>query len=217
MYEYRTYFNWLIFIAILNVTAPSLATENTAFTDAQAVFETSLAGDKKATEPAIEKFSELVQQDPSHPLYLAYLGSAYTLKARDAWMPWTRLRNAEKGLEMIDKALLMLKPQHDEQRLRGSIVSTEAHLVAVSTFLQVPKFMNRQQAAKDLLTATIETPVFEVSAPAVKGRLYLWAAEVAKREEQTDAERNYLEKALAVLPAGRHRDQSEQQLMEIAQ
>lgn len=185
------------------------------FIDAHAVFETSLAGDKNATQPAIEKFSMLVEQNPAQPLYRVYLGSTYALRARDAWMPWTKLRNVEKGLEMIDKALLMLTPEHDEQRLRGSIVSTETRLVAVSTFLRVPGFMNRRQPAKDLLRETLDTPVFDASPALVKGRLYLGAANIARREDQKVAERDYLEKALSLLPPSRFRSQAEQQLIEI--
>ncbi len=182
------------------------------FTEAQSVFEASLAGDKNETGTAIKQFEALVQGDPAHPLYLAYLGSSYTLKARDAWMPWTRLQNVEKGLGMIDKALLMLEPEHDTAALRGSIVSTETRLVAVSTFLQVPGFLNRLQAAKDVLAETLQTKAFEASVPIVKGRLYFRAAEIARREKNTALERGYLEKSLLILPEGRFREQAAQQL-----
>ncbi len=200
-------------LVMLGFSSSSFAADLTsAFTDAQSVFEDSLSGNQDATKAAIKKFEALVQKDPAQPLYLAYLGSTYTLKARDAWMPWTRLSNVEKGLGLIDKALFMLKPVHDTTGLRGSIISTETRLVAISTFLQVPDFLNRLQAAKDVLNETLSTAVFEASAPIVKGRLYMWAAEIAKREEEIAKERDFMEKALAVLPKGPFREQATQQL-----
>lgn len=184
------------------------------FVDANAAFESSLAGSKADTETAITKFAKLVELEPEQPLYLAYLGSAYTLKARDAWMPWSRLGNAEKGLDMIDKALLMLRPRHDEERLRGSIISTEARLVAINTFLQVPEFLNRIQAAKELLNETLNSPVFDASAPEVKGRLFMQAADIARREKHRDQAAAYLKQALPLLPSGRYQQLAERQLME---
>ncbi len=185
------------------------------FIEAQAVFESSLAGNEADTEPAIAEFTKLVGLDQEQPLYLAYLGSAYTLKARDAWMPWSRLSNAEKGLDMIDKALSMLKPGHDDQRIRGSIVSTETRLVAINTFLQVPEFLNRGQAAKELLVEAFDSPVFGVSAPEVKGRLFMQAAEIARREEQWDQAVKYLKQARPLVPPGRYQQLVTQQLREV--
>ncbi len=174
-----------------------------AFAAARRAFERSLSGDTAATRLALERFQHLVDADPLHPLYLAYLGSSYTLKARDAWMPWTRIGNAEKGLQMIDKALAMLGPDHDEQGLRGSVVSTETRLVAVSTFSEMPRFLNRRQDAKDLLAETLAAPAFDKAPGEVRGRLWLRAAELAEREEDRDARVDYLQKALQVLPPGR--------------
>jgi len=53
-------------------------------------------------------------------LFLAYQGSSYTLVGRDAWMPWNKIGYTEKGLDMIGKALRMLKPKHDFEKMRGA-------------------------------------------------------------------------------------------------
>ncbi|NOY83635.1 MAG: hypothetical protein GXO96_02210 [Nitrospirae bacterium] len=188
------------------------ATELQSFIDAQAIFEKSLAGDQNATQFAIEQFDHLAKNYPDQPLYSAYLGSAYTLKARDAWMPWTRLKYVEKGLELIDTALLNLRPKHDKMRLRDSIVSMETRLVALSTFLQVPSFLNRLQTAKDLLTETFDSSAFAQANPEVKGRIYLRAAELADKEGKTQIKGDYLQKALNELPEGRFRDKAEKDL-----
>ena|GEM_PF-4995066 len=49
----------------------------------------------------------------------------------------------------------MLGPEHDEQYERGSVISIETRLVALTTFLKVSSFSNRLQDAKDLLAETL--------------------------------------------------------------
>ncbi len=178
------------------------------FIEAQQTFEQSLAGDQAATGSSIERFQALVDDDPRQPLYLAYLGSAYTLKARDAWMPWTRLNHVEKGLDMIDRALRM-------QGLRGSVVGVETRLVAISTFMQVPAFLHRRQEARTLMRDTLRAPAFAAAPPMVKGRLWLWAAELARDEQDGEAERGHLRQAAEVLPPGRFADRAHRLLAEL--
>jgi len=45
-----------------------------------------------ANERAHQAFERLAQEHPGEPLYLVHLGSTWLIKARDAWMPWTKLR-----------------------------------------------------------------------------------------------------------------------------
>lgn len=208
---FRTGFS--VFVLMTIFSQLQAEDELSQFVAAHALFESSLAGNEADTETAIAQFAKLVELDPEQPLYLAYLGSAYTLKARDAWMPWSRLSNAEKGLDMIDKALLMLEQRHDDERLRGSIVSSETRLVAINTFLEVPAFLNRAEDAKALLKETLDSPVFGASAPEVKGRLFMQAATIAHREKQLDQAVAYLRRALPLLPPGRHQQLAKQQLM----
>ena len=188
------------------------ATHLAAFETAYQLFETNLAGDKDSNPSVIKQFTTLVQNHPEQPLFLAYLGSAYTLKARDAFAPWTRLSNVDRGLDMVDKALIMLEPEHDEMKLRGSVVSMETRLVAISTFLKVPGFLNRLQPAKDLLTETLADPVFNQAPAIVRGRIYLNAADAAKRDKDVDKERHLLTKAAEILPDSRFKTEAQSRL-----
>ena len=186
------------------------------FVDAQAVFERSLAGDEDATELALDQFDRLIEMAPDNPLFTVYLGSAYTLKARDAMMPWTRLKYLDKGLGIIDKTLRKLAPVHDETLMRGVPVSVETRLVAVSTFLSVPGFLNRLQPAKDLLQDVFTDPVFESSSSIVKARFYLQAANAAKREDEPTKEKAFLQKVLNEMPDAPFALDVEQRLRESA-
>ncbi len=204
-----------VFTTLAFLSSPLFAESDlqlAAFEKAQQSFERNLAGDEGSGVEVLTQFQELVDNTPDHPLFLAYLGSGYTIKARDAWAPWTKMKSVDRGLDMIDKALNMLQPKHDEMLLRGSIVSMETRLVAISTFLKVPGFLNRTQAAKDLLQEALSDPLFEKAPPVVKGRLYLSAADAAKKDGNTGTERSLLQQAETLLPDGRFKTEVQSRL-----
>ncbi len=93
---------------------------------------------------------ELVEADPQSPLFLVYLGSSETLIARDAWWPWTKMRYLESGLDKIDRALALLRPEHEQQRVGKAVVGEWVRTTAHQTFLKVPEFSNRSQHAEEL-------------------------------------------------------------------
>jgi hypothetical protein len=175
-----------------------------------------LGGDADAVATANAAFDKLVAAQPDHPLYLAYLGSSFTLKGRDAWMPWTRLRYVEQGLALIDRALARLKPEHDQLLLAEVPVSVETRLVAVTTFLSIPGFFNRLDGAKDLLRTTFADAAFAATPPPVQASFYVQAADAARRDKNVGDERAYLQKALAVAPHGDSAVATQQRLAELA-
>lgn len=176
------------------------------FIESQALFDQGLRGNREASKKAYRGFLALVKAHPDNPLYLAYLGSNETIFARDNWVPWTRIKYLDRGLDRVDKALAMLGPEHDNQYERQSVVSMETRLVALSTFVKVPPFANRLQDAKDLFAESLATPVFHKAAPEVKQRIYLQGADIAARGKNIANEMIYLKRALVFLPKGYHAD-----------
>ncbi len=176
-----------IFLIILfsNVWAAASQTNHPAealFIKAQAIFEQSLAGDNSVTEEAFEQFKQLSQNYPDNPLFLAYYGSSYTLLGRDAWMPWNKIGYTEKGLDIIGKALQMLQAKHDFETLRGAPISIETRLVAITTFLKVPKSFNHFEKAKAVLNEVWQSPAFATSPQSLKKLVYEQAAKLESKQ-----------------------------------
>jgi len=143
--------------------APAPAPE-AAFIEAVQLVQRASAGDAKAIDGAVEAFEKLSRSDPSHPLYAAYLGSATGMKAREAWMPWSKLKYAEQGLDHVDRALQALKPEHERQLMRGAPVAIETRIVAARMFLRVPdEFFHRRGAGKKLIAEVLKDPQFAAS------------------------------------------------------
>ena len=103
--------------------AQSPAGSTAPFADAVKTFQQARSGDTSRIEPAIAAFDALAKAEPQQPLYAAYLGSALGLKAGDAWMPWSKVKYSEEGLDHLDRALAALKPEHDGQLVRRVPVS----------------------------------------------------------------------------------------------
>ena len=197
-------FRHLCLSLMVVLTPLGTSAETANFASIQAVFEQGLRGDAEAAETAYPGLQKLVKDHPDNPLFLAYLGADETLFARDGWVPWTRIKFLDSGLDKVDKALAMLGPEHDEQYERGSVISIETRLVALTTFLNVPPFSNRLQDAKDLFAETLEQPAFHNAAPEVRQRIYLQGAEIAKRDDDEALEKKYLKLALDARPGQSH-------------
>lgn len=172
-----------------------------SFIKAQATFERGLHGSESDNEAATEQFRRLSETDSGNPLYLAYYGSAFTVKARDAWLPWKKLKLGEQGLDLIDKALKRLTPEHDQLALRKVPVSIETRLVAINTFFHLPdRYFHRYESAKALLAETMKSPAFAQSPPQIQARFYTQTALVAQKEGRKADEAAQLKRALELDP-----------------
>ena len=168
-----------------------------AFLKAQESFELGLRGSEKDNEAAAEQFKQLSAAEPDNPLFSAYYGSTFTVKARYAWAPWSKLKLGEQGLDLIDKSLRRLKPEHDQATLRGVPIGIETRLVAVNTFLQLPdQFFHRYDSGKALLAETMKNSHFTQSPPQIQARFHSHAASVAKKDGRTADEIEQLKRAL---------------------
>ena len=189
-----------------------------AFSIAQALFEQGLLGSKKDNEQAAEQFKALSDQEHSNPLFLAYYGSATTVKSRDAFFPWSKLKLGEQGLDIIDKALKMVTPEHDTTMIKGVPVSVGTRLVAVSTFLQMPdKYFHRFAAGKSLLTETMNSRAFAAAPAHIKAAFHVQAATVARTDKQSSEEIRQLKQALELDPKGKAAPTVQARLKELGQ
>ena len=172
------------------------------FDSAVAVFQKARAGAGSATDEAVARFERLATTaTPYAPLFLAYLGAAQALQARDAWMPWSKMRAAERGLANIDKALRRLDAGHDALLLRQSPVAAETRLVAATTFVALPALFNRLDDAKTTLRAALASPAYAAAPGALRAQLHWQAALVAARDRKTAEEIEQLKKAAAADPS----------------
>ena len=155
----------LTLILALGAALPLHAAPEAQFSQAFGLFQQARSGQENRIEPAIAAFDALAKAEPAHPVFAAYLGSAISLKARAAWMPWNKMKFSEEGLDHVDRALASLKPEHDRLLLRGVPLSLETRLVAANLFLALPDgIFHRRASGRKLLDAMLKDPAL-ASAP----------------------------------------------------
>ena len=128
-------------LCLLHGTAQALSDSD--FLSANRTFLAASAGDAHALDTAATTFEALRKAEPANPVPLAYAGALESMRARGTVLPWKKISHAEDGLAAIDKALAMLTPAHDTERVAGTPPALLVKFTAANTFLAMPPFMNR--------------------------------------------------------------------------
>lgn len=205
----------LALLALLAASASGAALPP-EFAAAEAAFQKAAAKEGGATDDAVQRFEQLIATDsPLSPLFAAYLGAAQTLQGRDAWMPWTKMRATERGLNTLEKALRQLEPRHDRELARGTPVAIEVRLVAATTFIAVPAMFNRYDQGKQALRDAFASPAYAAAPAEVKARLHQQAALAAGRDKNPGEEAAHLKQALDAAPAGAIAEAARRRLQEL--
>lgn len=90
---------------------------------------------KKAIKKAESHLKQVLQYDKNNAEALVWLGSLNTLKGRDAWMPWNKLKYVEDGLKLMDRAVSL-----DRHNIK-------IRLVRANNNASLPSFFNRADSA----------------------------------------------------------------------
>lgn len=105
----------------------------------RAYYRRGAEGDKTAVEPARKKLEKALELDAKHALARVVLGSVYTLKARDAFLPNGKMKWARRGVETMDDAVASDPDSREVRWIR-----------ALNNF-HMPSFMKREELVlKDL-------------------------------------------------------------------
>jgi len=91
--------------------------------------------DKDAVKKAEQYLSKLLEIEPENAPAMVYYGSVLTMKARDAFFPWEKMKYMKKGFAKMDSAVV-IDPDEPEVRLIRAINSAS-----------VPKMFSRLKIA----------------------------------------------------------------------
>jgi hypothetical protein len=173
------------------------AADSTAFITARQQFAAASDGDASARDAAIEAFEKLSAGQPGNPVYLAYQGAGIAMRGRDAMMPWDKMKYAEKGADMVQKAVTLLAPEHDSLLVDGAPASILTRMVAANTLLALPDFMHRRADGKRALQGALESQVLAQAPAPLRASVFTAAARVAAEEKRNADEIGYLRQAVA--------------------
>lgn len=177
------------------LAAPAI--DGAAFTAARQQFAAGSGGDASARDAAIEAFEKLSAGQPGNPVFLAYQGAGIAMRARDATMPWDKMKYAEKGADMVQKAVALLAPEHDSLLVEGTPASIVTRMVAANTLLALPEFMHRRPDGKRALQAALDSPALAQASAPMRASVFATAARVAAEEKRSADEIGYLRQVVA--------------------
>ena len=165
-------------VFLLPPTTPAFIPTGFAAPVTEGGFEAALSqfdaarADEKRLDAAIAALRGLTADPQRQPLAAACLGSALALQGKAAWMPWNKLKYTEQGLDQLDAALAMLKPEHGAVLVRGVPVSLQTRLVAAATVVAVPDgLFHRRADGRQLLAALRADPLLASAPPAFRAEV----------------------------------------------
>ncbi len=150
-----------------------------------------VAGDHKAVERGEELFQKALSLDPNNAYAMGYYGSILSLKARDASMPWTKVKYAKQGFEQLDKSI-QLNPD-----------DLDVRLIRAMNSYQVPKFLKRLPLSLEDFDFIIKHSKFESWTPDHRAFVYLHFGKALEKDEQPEKAKEFFELAMKEAPGSK--------------
>jgi len=142
------------------------------------------AGDNDAVEKGFTYLDRALELDSSNAVALAYRGSLWTMRARDAWWPFNKLSKVDRGVDEMDKAV---------DRAPENIT---VRLVRAINGVQLPEMFHRLPVALKDFDHLLKTPEFGRLTPQLRCTIYCWAGIANKKDHQPARAKEYLQRAV---------------------
>jgi hypothetical protein len=161
-------------------------------------FRTAPAADSGTLTRSAEALQRLVGQHPVDPRLLAYTGAATARLSRTTLLPWKKMRHAEDGLAQLDKALALIRPEHEQAPAGGVPPALETRLVAANTFLAMPGMFNRGARGEKLLAELLNLPTLATAPAAFRSAVFFLAGEHARQTDRPAEARRHYERVIGL-------------------
>ncbi|HTX18781.1 MAG TPA: hypothetical protein VMG34_08980 [Bacteroidota bacterium] len=161
---------------------------NTLITLGKIYHDQAVAGNEDAVDKGFGCFDKALTLDPSNAVAFVYRGSLWTLRARDAWWPFTKAKDVDKGVDEMDKAA-DLAPN-----------DITVHIVRGVTSTNLPSMFHRLPTALKDFDYLIGDTRFVHLNPNLQATIYYWAGIAYKNDGQTVRSKELLQKAAVADP-----------------
>jgi tetratricopeptide (TPR) repeat protein len=159
-----------------------------------------VAGDPKAVEQSEKILKKVLSLDSTNAYATGYYGSILSLKARDASMPWTKVKYAKQGFEQLDKSIEINPDDLDVRLIR-----------AMNSY-QVPKFLKRLTLSIEDFNFIIKHKTFETWTPDHSAFVYLHFGKALEKDDQHVKAREFFELAIKAAPASKSAQEAKKAL-----
>lgn len=141
-----------------------------------------------AAEKAVEILKPLTKEIPKDYVVLSYLGSSQTMVGRDSWNPLTKMTAVNKGIALVDKAIV---------KDRDNVTT---RLVRIYSSLGLPDFLGRGGKIKTDLEYLVKLIKKTDVTTLAQSEIYFLMGEFFMKEGEADLAKTNFEKAIKVDP-----------------
>jgi tetratricopeptide (TPR) repeat protein len=163
-----------------------------------------VAGNDDAVDKGFACFDKVLQIDPSNAVALVYRGSLWTLRARDAWWPFTKMKDVDKGVDEMDKAV-DLAPDNVSVRLVRGINS-----------VNLPSMFHRLPIALKDFEYLMNNAKFASLNSHLQSTIYCWAGIAYDNDGQAVKAKELLLKAISADPNSDTAHRAENELKKVS-
>jgi len=152
------------------------------------------------TDRAEELFKEVLTEDKTNAMALAYYGSLMTLMGRDAFLPWNKMKYVEQGCDKMDKAIT-IQPDNITIRMTRAMnnVNLPDFFNRIGYILEDFKYLREHQAFSSFDTS-MQTEIFFYSGVTYeKNDEVLKAKEMYKKAVETGSKTQLVARAQEAL------------------
>lgn len=110
-------------------------------------------------DAAAAAYTQLLSTRPDDGVVMTYAGAITAMQATTTLLPWRKMRFADDGLALIDKALARLSPAQEAVAYRATPAVLEIQLTAATTFLALPAMFQRRERGLKLLANVATHPL----------------------------------------------------------
>lgn len=170
------------------------------------------SGDRDAFERAFEGYDQWVKEDPKSPTAQAYYGGVLTLKGRDSWMPWNKMKHTEKGLDIMAKAVDLI--ESSPAATDGWALAERVDVLSLAgiNFTQVPDMFGRFEEGNELLQGLVDSEQLLALPIQAVAHVYFFAGQAAEKNESKDHAIGYYKTMLERGATGVNAEKAKQSL-----
>ncbi len=170
----------LLLVSTFGFFTSANAIQENQFSEAHSIYMTAVNGNESDVKKATEYFNKLSESEPYDIFIQTYRGSLESMMAEHVFMPWNKMKHVDAGSELMDDALDEISELHDTITLGETALSVRMKLIVAHTYFRFPRFLNRYQDSKDLVSDLLESANFNNASTETKNSLYQLAAAIAE-------------------------------------
>lgn len=159
-----------------------------------------MSGDKSAVDKGFRCFDRALTLDSTNVVALAYRGSLWALRSRDAWWPPTKLNYLSQGGVEMDKAVELAPGNMMVRLIRGM------------NSLSLPEYLGRLPTALEDFIVLLRHPEFPDQTRELKAVIYFYGGLAYKRADEYDRARELFQKAISILPGSDYAKRAQEEL-----